>query len=51
MAIILSVAGAVISIAVMFQSTKDGDVSLRAGLLLLVGVAFWVLDVVALRRD
>jgi amino acid transporter len=43
----LPVIGAVISIAVMF--TKDGEVFLRAGLLLLVGVAFWVLNVVALR--
>jgi APA family basic amino acid/polyamine antiporter len=44
---VLPVIGAAVSIAVMF--TKDGDVFLRAGLLLLVGVAFWVLNVVALR--
>jgi APA family basic amino acid/polyamine antiporter len=44
---VLPVVGAAISVAVMF--TKDGDVFLRAGLLLLVGVAFWVLNVVALR--
>ena len=39
--------GAGISIAVMF--TKDADVFLRAGLLLLVGVAFWLVNLAALR--
>jgi hypothetical protein len=41
------VIGAGISITVMF--TKDGDVFLRAGALLLVGVAFWLLNLAALR--
>jgi APA family basic amino acid/polyamine antiporter len=44
---LLPVIGAGISIAVMF--TKDADVFLRAGLLLLVGVAFWLLNLAALR--
>jgi hypothetical protein len=44
---LLPVIGAGISIAVMF--TKDGDVFLRAGLLLLVGVAFWLVNLAALR--
>jgi amino acid transporter len=44
---LLPVVGAVISIGVMF--TKEGDVFLRAGLLLLIGVAFWAVNVVALR--
>jgi amino acid transporter len=44
---VLPVVGAVISVAVMF--TKDPDVFLRAGLLLLVGVAFWVVNAIALR--
>jgi amino acid transporter len=46
---VLPVVGAVISIAVMF--TKEGDVFLRAGLLLLLGVVFWVINLVALRRQ
>jgi amino acid transporter len=46
---VLPVIGAVISIAVMF--TKEGDVFLRAGLLLLLGVVFWVINLVALRRQ
>jgi APA family basic amino acid/polyamine antiporter len=45
---VLPVVGAVISIAVMF--TKDGDVFLRAGLLLLLGVVFWLVNLAALRR-
>jgi basic amino acid/polyamine antiporter, APA family len=45
---VLPVVGAAISIAVMF--TKDGEIFLRAGLLLLVGVAFWAVNVVAVRR-
>jgi APA family basic amino acid/polyamine antiporter len=44
---VLPFIGAVISVAVMF--TKEPDVFLRAGLLLLVGVAFWVVNVIALR--
>ena len=44
---ILPLLGAGISIAVMF--TKDGDVFLRAGLLLLVGVVFWLMNLAALR--
>jgi APA family basic amino acid/polyamine antiporter len=44
---ILPVVGAGVSIAVMF--TKDGEIFLRAGLLLLVGVAFWVVNVLVLR--
>jgi APA family basic amino acid/polyamine antiporter len=46
---VLPVVGAVISIAVMF--TKEGDVFLRAGLLLLLGLVFWVVNLVALRRQ
>jgi amino acid transporter len=45
---VLPVIGAAISIAVMF--TKEGDVFLRAGLLLLVGVAFWLVNLAAIRR-
>jgi basic amino acid/polyamine antiporter, APA family len=45
---VLPVVGAVISIAVMF--TKEGDVFLRAGLLLLLGVVFWLVNLAALRR-
>jgi len=45
---VLPVVGAVISIAVMF--TKEGDVFLRAGLLLLLGVVFWLINLAALRR-
>src|SRR5215210_2719974 len=41
------VPGIGISIAVMF--TKEGDIFLRAGLLLLVGVVFWVMNLAALR--
>ena len=41
--------GAGISIAVMF--TKDADVFLRAGLLLLLGVVFWVVNLAVLRRQ
>jgi len=44
---LLPVVGAGVSIAVMF--TKDADVFLRAGLLLLVGVAFWLVNLAALR--
>ncbi|HEX2105263.1 MAG TPA: APC family permease [Solirubrobacteraceae bacterium] len=44
---LLPVLGVGISIAVMF--TKEGDVFLRAGLLLLVGVVFWVMNLAALR--
>jgi APA family basic amino acid/polyamine antiporter len=44
---ILPVLGVVISIAVMF--TKEGDIFLRAGLLLLVGVVFWLMNLAALR--
>jgi basic amino acid/polyamine antiporter, APA family len=44
---ILPLLGAGISIAVMF--TKDGEVFLRAGLLLLVGVVFWLMNLAALR--
>jgi amino acid transporter len=44
---VLPVLGAGISIAVMF--TKDGDVFLRAGLLLLVGVVFWLMNLAVLR--
>lgn len=44
---LLPAIGVVISIAVMF--TKDADVFLRAGVLLLVGVAFWALNMAALR--
>jgi hypothetical protein len=44
---LLPVDGAGISIAVMF--TKDADVFLRAGALLLVGVAFWLVNLAALR--
>ena len=39
------VPGIGISIAVMF--TKEGDIFLRAGLLLLVGVVFWVMNLAA----
>jgi APA family basic amino acid/polyamine antiporter len=47
---ILPVIGVAISIAVMF--TKEADVFLRAGLLLLIGVVFWLLNHAALRgRD
>ena len=45
---LLPVVGAGISIAVMF--TKDADVFLRAGLLLLLGVVFWVVNQAVLRR-
>jgi APA family basic amino acid/polyamine antiporter len=45
---LLPVVGAGISIAVMF--TKDADVFLRAGLLLLLGVVFWVVNLAVLRR-
>jgi basic amino acid/polyamine antiporter, APA family len=45
---VLPLVGAVVSIAVMF--TKEGDVFLRAGLLLLLGVVFWAINLVALRR-
>jgi basic amino acid/polyamine antiporter, APA family len=45
---VLPVVGAAISIAVMF--TKEGDVFLRAGLLLLLGVVFWLINLAALRR-
>ena len=42
--------GVAISIAVMF--TKEGDIFLRAGLLLLIGVVFWLLNYAAMRgRD
>jgi amino acid transporter len=44
---LLPLLGIGISIAVMF--TKEGDVFLRAGLLLLVGVVFWVMNLAALR--
>jgi basic amino acid/polyamine antiporter, APA family len=44
---LLPVLGVGISIAVMF--TKEGDVFLRAGLLLLVGVVFWLMNLAALR--
>jgi APA family basic amino acid/polyamine antiporter len=44
---ILPVLGVAISIAVMF--TKEGDVFLRAGLLLLIGVVFWLMNLAALR--
>jgi basic amino acid/polyamine antiporter, APA family len=44
---LLPLLGVAISIAVMF--TKEGDIFLRAGLLLLVGVVFWVLNLAALR--
>jgi len=44
---VLPVLGAGISIAVMF--TKEGDVFLRAGLLLLIGVVFWLMNLAALR--
>jgi hypothetical protein len=30
--------------------TKEGDVFLRAGLLLLLGVVFWLINLAALRR-
>jgi amino acid transporter len=43
----LPVLGVGISVAVMF--TKEGDIFLRAGLLLLIGVVFWVLNLAALR--
>jgi len=47
---LLPALGVGISIAVMF--TKEGDIFLRAGLLLLIGVAFWVANLAALRgRD
>jgi amino acid transporter len=46
---VLPVVGGVISIAVMF--TKDADIFLRAGLLLLVGVVFWVVNVALVRRS
>jgi APA family basic amino acid/polyamine antiporter len=44
---VLPLLGIGISIAVMF--TKEGDIFLRAGLLLLVGVAFWLMNLAALR--
>jgi amino acid transporter len=44
---VLPVLGVGISIAVMF--TKEGDIFLRAGLLLLVGVVFWLMNLAALR--
>jgi APA family basic amino acid/polyamine antiporter len=44
---LLPLLGVAISVAVMF--TKEGDIFLRAGLLLLVGVAFWVMNLAALR--
>jgi amino acid transporter len=44
---ILPVIGVGVSIAVMF--TKDAEIFLRAGILLLVGVAFWVVNVLVLR--
>jgi amino acid transporter len=44
---ILPAIGAVISVAVMF--TKEADVFLRAGLLLLVGIVFWLVNLAALR--
>ena len=44
---VLPVLGVGISIAVMF--TKEGEIFLRAGLLLLIGVVFWVLNLAALR--
>jgi basic amino acid/polyamine antiporter, APA family len=44
----LPLLGVGISIAVMF--TKEGDIFLRAGLLLLVGVVFWLMNLAALRR-
>jgi APA family basic amino acid/polyamine antiporter len=46
---VLPLVGAAISIAVMF--TKDADIFLRAGLLLLVGVAFWLVNVALVRRS
>jgi amino acid transporter len=46
---VLPMIGAAISIAVMF--TKEGDVFLRAGALLLVGVAFWLVNLAAIRRQ
>jgi APA family basic amino acid/polyamine antiporter len=47
---LLPVLGVGISIAVMF--TKEADIFLRAGMLLLVGVVFWLLNLAALRgRD
>jgi basic amino acid/polyamine antiporter, APA family len=46
----LPVIGVGISVAVMF--TKEADVFLRAGLLLLGGVVFWVVNYAAVRgRD
>jgi basic amino acid/polyamine antiporter, APA family len=44
---LLPLLGVGISIAVMF--TKEGEVFLRAGLLLLVGVVFWLINLAALR--
>jgi basic amino acid/polyamine antiporter, APA family len=43
----LPVLGIGISIAVMF--TKEGEIFLRAGLLLLIGVVFWLLNLAAMR--
>jgi basic amino acid/polyamine antiporter, APA family len=43
----LPVIGAAVSIAVMF--TKDADIFVRAALLLLVGVGFWVVNLAAMR--
>ncbi len=45
--IVLPVIGAFASVAVMF--TKEGEVFLRAGLLLALGVVFWLVNLVALR--
>jgi basic amino acid/polyamine antiporter, APA family len=44
---LLPVIGAGVSVAVMF--TKDGEIFLRAGLLLLVGVGFWIVNLLFLR--
>jgi APA family basic amino acid/polyamine antiporter len=44
---LLPLLGVGISVAVMF--TKEGDIFLRAGLLLLIGVVFWVLNLAAMR--
>jgi basic amino acid/polyamine antiporter, APA family len=44
---VLPVLGIGISIAVMF--TKEGEIFLRAGLLLLIGVVFWLLNLAAMR--
>jgi basic amino acid/polyamine antiporter, APA family len=44
---VLPVIGVVVSIAVMFS--KEGEIFLRAGLLLLVGVVLWGINLIALR--